>query len=169
MHICCTFMHMTNKMILDKKNRDFFRIVAKASFCNPFSTESLELNCKIAKGKFDSGEILIKKAVSNVRQRLGDISNKSELNWKIFEGEDRELIRIALLYDAYHKCVKEFDELIANQIGADHDLCTVPFANNILIFLRQSGFSAEEARLNFAFFFQLRRAWLTFVAQYFYL
>jgi len=152
-------MRMGNKMILDKKNRDFFRVVAKSSFSNPFGTESLELNCKIAKGKYDSGDILIKKAVSNVRQRLDNISNKSELNWKVFEGEDRELIRIALLYDAYHKCVNEFDELIANQIGADHDLCNVPFANCILIFLRQSGFSAEEARLNFAFFFQLRRAW----------
>ena len=57
-------MCMYGKTVLDKKSRAFFRIVAKAAFCNPFALESLELNSKIAKGKYDAGDILNKKAIS---------------------------------------------------------------------------------------------------------
>jgi DNA-binding NtrC family response regulator len=147
------------QMKLDKKNKDFFHIVSKAAFSNPFEIESFELTSKIAEGKYDYGDILIKKAVANVRQKLDNISTKGELNWKLFSSKDRELIRIALLYDAYHKCINKFDALIAKQVGEGHESCSVPFATSILQFLRQSGFSADEARLNFAFFYQLRRAW----------
>ena len=146
-------------MILDKKNRDFFRIVAKAAFSNPFEEESFELTCKMAKGQYDAGDILIKKATANVRERLDNISTDGELNWKTFTGEDRELIRIALLYDAYHRCINEFDTLIIKQVEASNVSCSVPFAKGTLNFLNQRGFSPEEARHNFAFFYQLRRAW----------
>ena len=61
---------MDNKMILDKRNRDFFRIVAKAAFSNPFEEESFELTCKMAKGKYDAGDILIKKAKGLPNQSL---------------------------------------------------------------------------------------------------
>ena len=156
----CTFCGHMQKIKLDKNNRDFFRLVSKVAFCNPFEAESFELTCKIAEGKHDSGEILIKKAVDNVRQRLDNISSaKGNINWKNFSGEDRELIRIALLYDTYHKCLNEFDALIVHQVEANSDSCSVPFAKEILKFLRQIGFSGSEALLNFAFFYQLRRAW----------
>ena len=150
---------MAGKKKLDNKSRDFFRIVAKAAFSNPFGAESLELNCKIAGGKYDAGDILNKKIVANVRQRLKNISTEGELNWKTFTGEDRDIIRIALLYDAYHRCINEFDTLIVKQIEASNVPCSVPFAKHTLNFLRQRGFSTEEARHNFAFFYQLRRAW----------
>ena len=150
---------MADRIILDKKSREFFRIVAKAAFCNPFGTEYLELDCKIAGGKYDAGNILSKKVIANVRQRLQKISTNGKPNWKTFAGEDRELIRIALLYDAFHRCIKEFDKLIVKQIEAGHVPCTVAFAEDSLKFLRQRGFSTEEARHNFAFFYQLRRAW----------
>jgi DNA-binding NtrC family response regulator len=152
-------MCVADKIILDKKDREFFRIVAKAAFSNPFGAESLELNCKIAEGKYDAGDILNKKIVANVRQRLKNISTEGELNWKTFTGEDREIIRIALLHDAYHRYINEFDTLIVKQIEASNVPCSVPFAKDTLNFLRQRGFSTEEARHNFAFFYQLRRAW----------
>ena len=152
-------MCMADKTVLDKKSRDFFRIVAKAAFCNPFAVESLKLNSKIAKGKYDAGDILNKKAISNVRQKLHNISAGEKLDWRTFAGEDQELIRIALLYDVYYDCIKEFDTLIAQQVAAGNEPCSVPFAKDTLAFLRQSGFSAEDAKHNFAFFYQLRRAW----------
>ena len=67
-------MCVADKIILDKKDREFFRIVAKAAFSNPFGAESLELNCKIAEGRYDAGDILNRKIVANVRQRLKNIS-----------------------------------------------------------------------------------------------
>ena len=152
-------MCMIDTVMLDKKSREFFRNVAKAAFSNPFGTESFELDCKIAEGKYDPGDILSKKIIANVKQRLHNVSTKGKLNWKNFAGEDRELIRIALLHEAYHRYIKEFDKLIVKQIEAGHVPCTVPFAKDTLSFLRQRGFSTEEARRNFAFFYQLRRAW----------
>jgi transcriptional regulator with AAA-type ATPase domain len=150
---------MTDKAILDKENREFFIIVAKAAFSNPFGAESLELDCKIAEGEYDPGEILNRKILSNVRQRLHNISIKGKLDWKTFVGEEREIIRIALLYDAFHRFMEDFDKLIAKQIEAGHGPCNVPFAKDLLKLLRERGFSPEEARHNFAFFYQLRRAW----------
>jgi len=144
---------------LDNDNREFFRIVAKIAFANAFGEEPLELASKIAGGKYDAKDIIYKKVLDNVRQRLQEISTKENLNWKLFTGEDRELIRIALLYDAFHRCFTKFDKLIVKQIESSQIPCSVPFASDILDFLRQSGFSAEESRHNFAFFYQLRRAW----------
>ncbi len=152
-------MCMAGKRALDKNSRDFFRIVAKAAFSNPFGVEYLGLHYKIAEGKYDNDDILYKKVITNVRQRLKNISTGGELNWKLFSGEDRELVRITLLYDAFYECIKEFDTLIAQQVAAGNNPCSVPFAKDTLKSLHQRGFNTEEAKHNFAFFYQLRRAW----------
>jgi DNA-binding NtrC family response regulator len=150
---------MVGRITLDKKSREFFSIVAKSAFCNPFGTESLELDYKVAGRKYDADDILKKKIITNVRHRLHKISTRGKLNWRNFAGNDGELIRIALLFDAFYRCINEFDTLIAKQIEAGHTPCSVPFAKDILKLLRERGFSTEEARHNFAFFYQLRRAW----------
>ena len=111
---------MADKMILDKENREFFRIVAKAAFSNPFGVESLELDYKIAEGKYDSGEILDKKVITNVRQKLHNIAPREKLNWKNFTGDDVGLIRITLLFDTFYRCIKDFDTLIVKQIEHGH-------------------------------------------------
>jgi hypothetical protein len=38
---------MTGKIVLDNNSREFFRIVAKAAFSNPFGAESMELDYKL--------------------------------------------------------------------------------------------------------------------------
>ena len=150
---------MAGKIILENKSREFFRIVAKAAFSNPFGAESMELDYKIAGEKYDSGDLLRKKVISIVRQKLHHISPEEKLNWKNFTGDDGGLIRMALLFDTYYRCIKDFDALIVKQIEHGHTPCPVPFAKEILKLLRERGFSVEEARHNFAFFYQLRRAW----------
>ena len=150
---------MAVRVNIDNKNREFFRTVAKAAFSNPFGAESLELHYKIAEGKYDTLDILNKKIIVNIRKRLHEISTEGKLNWKTFTGEDRELIRITLLFDVFYGCINDFDSLIIKQIASGHDPCSVPFAKDTFKLLCQRGFNVEEAQHYFAFFYQLRRAW----------
>ncbi len=135
---------MANRESLDNKSREFFRTVSKAAFSNPFGAESNDI---------------LNKKISNVRKRLHDISTEGKLDWRTFAGEDRELIRIALLFDVFYGCINEFDTLIKKQIASGHVPCPVPFAKETFRLLCERGFSAEEARHYFAFYYQLRRAW----------
>jgi len=150
---------MTSRITLDKNSRDFFRIVAKIAFSNPFGTEALQLAYQIAGGQYEAGVILRDKVNDRVRQRLEKATAKGGKNWKAYTGEDQEIIRIAQLHSVYNICSKDFDNLIVSQIKAGPSPCPVPFAKDILTLLRQQGFSAKEALLYFAFFYQLRRAW----------
>ncbi|MFW2368302.1 MAG: sigma 54-interacting transcriptional regulator [Desulforhopalus sp.] len=150
---------MRNKIFLDGTERDFFRLVSKLTFSNPFEAGTFDLACRIAGGRFRSRDLLNKKLILSIRQKLDDIVFKRSKTWKDFSGEDRELIRVASLYDAYHGCMTDFDELIIQQIDRTVDLCTVPFAHKTLSLLYQRGFEADQALQYFAFYYQLRRAW----------
>jgi len=150
---------MATKNKLDAKDRDFFRIVAKSAFGNPFGAESLQLSNTIAGGEYEDDEIRTEKVCARVKQRVEKITGKGKFTWKHFTGEDQELVRVALLYDSYHRCFIEFDILIIKQTQAGHPPCPVPFATDTLSLLRKRGFSKEEALRYFGFFYQLRRAW----------
>jgi transcriptional regulator with AAA-type ATPase domain len=150
---------MTAIIKLDKKDRDFFCNVHSVAFCNPFETKSLELYLKIAGDKKDSDYILREKVAAAVSEKLKKISTKGNLNWQFLAGEESEYLRMAILYDAYHKYFDEFEMLIVNQIAADNVPCSVPFAQDALSYLHQNGFSKKEALHYFAFFYQLARAW----------
>jgi len=67
-------------------------------------------------------------------------------------------VQSALLFDVYYRFIGAFDRLILQQIDAGDAPCPVPFAGEVLTLLRRRGFSAEESRRFFAFFYQMRRA-----------
>jgi len=144
---------------LNACDRDFFRIVAKSAFSNPFGSESLQLRDIIAGGACEDNDLQTKKVCSRIRQRLEVVTGNGKYAWKSFVNEDQELIRTALLYDTYHRCFKDFDLLIIKQIKTGDASCPVPFAKDILSLLRKRGFSAEEALRYFGFYYQLRRSW----------
>jgi len=150
---------MPKRIKLDQSDREFFRIVAVVAFCNPFKSETLELYCKIAGGKYDGNEILRKKTITSVQERLHKISTKGKINWKDFDGEDRDNLRMSILYIVYYKYIKEFALFIDKQVATGNVSCPVPFANRALKYLQKNYFSNEEALHNFAFFYQLARAW----------
>jgi DNA-binding NtrC family response regulator len=144
---------------LHTSERDFFRLVSNLAFSNPFETDTFELAYRIAGGRYRSREILNKKLNAAIREKLEESVFRKRISWKDFSGEDRELIRVASLYDTYHNCMAEFDDLILQQIEKGVDSCTVPFAQKTLSLLYQRGFAAEQALQYFAFYYQLRRAW----------
>ncbi|MEJ2134011.1 MAG: sigma 54-interacting transcriptional regulator [Desulfofustis sp.] len=82
-----------------------------------------------------------------------------KLTWKHFSGEDRYLIRHALMHESYYRCFSKFDELILKQIKEDLFDHPVSFAEEILSLMRSRGFSADDSLRYFGLFYQLRRAW----------
>jgi hypothetical protein len=150
---------MNKKNILNGQDRDFFRLVSRLSFGNPFETDTLDLAYEIAGGQYRAREVLNKHLAERVRQRLTAVVLEDGLSWRAFSGEDKELIRVALLYDTYHNCHDDFDSLILQQIEAGESPCNVPFAEQILSLLNQREFDSEQSLRYFEFFYQLRRAW----------
>ena len=150
---------MLGKYELSGADRDFFRIVTESVFSNPFATETYHLACAIAGGDYKPGDVLNQKMVTALRQRLEKVTEDNCIPWKQFSGEDRELIRVAVLYDTYHHCFNDFDQLISKQIDKGAEPCEVPFAKDNLSLLHQRKFKPEESLRYFAFYYQLRRAW----------
>jgi len=104
------------KEIFDCCRQDFFRLVSRLTFSNPFEADTFELAYKTVGGRFRSKATLNKKLIAAIEERLEEKIPSKKISWKDFSGEDRELIRVALLYDVYHNCMAEFDELILQQI-----------------------------------------------------
>jgi DNA-binding NtrC family response regulator len=75
-----------------------------------------------------------------------------------YRGDDRELMRLAFLFEVYHQVFERLDECIEAQVKAGDTPVPVPFARDALALLAARGFSSEEARRFFGIFFQIRRA-----------
>ena len=150
---------MKREKQLSGKDRDFLRLVSQLVFINPFETERERVAHRIVGRKYKSREILNKHLGSRVRQKLDRVVFEPRRSWRDYQGEDQELVRIALLYDVYHNSHAEFDDLINRQVDSSSEAQNVHFADRILSLLEQRAFSSEQALRYFEYFYQLRRAW----------
>ncbi|NNF45822.1 MAG: sigma-54-dependent Fis family transcriptional regulator [Desulfofustis sp.] len=149
---------MTSILSLKQNEREYFRILTEFAFRNPFEKKSLVLAYRLAEGEFPAGEQLRSQVFGKISQKIAQVTDHGRYNWKDFSGEDRNLVRNALLHDSYDRCYSQFDDLILKQITKEQSGPTVPFAGETLRMLRQRGFSEEDSRRYFSFFYQLRRA-----------
>ena len=89
--------------------RELLQQVSRAVFANPFGDERWELDGVLGQTAPDADDVL-ERAVARARQlreRLGSAAD--------YEGETAELLRHALLFDAFHRFADEFDGLIEQQ------------------------------------------------------
>src|SRR5258705_11819618 len=139
---------MATSQHLTPDQRDFLTLVTRAAACNPFSDEFAELQVKIIGGK---GTSLVERWNEELRKLQAD----GFTSFKQAEGEDREILRYACLYEIYHRYVSAFDELIAAQIEAGERSLPVAFAGKALSLFARRGFAADEARRHFAIMCQI--------------
>ncbi|MCP4252328.1 MAG: sigma-54-dependent Fis family transcriptional regulator [Candidatus Scalindua sp.] len=158
-YVCIMYIYcMVKEIVLDPEEKSFFLILKETAFINPFSSRRQELNRKLAGIKNLSGEPLLRKMICSVATRMKQVESEERDNLKLYTGEDREMMRVALLFDIYHRFIDDFELLIKEQIKVGDTTCTVPFSTKVLTLLRRKGFKAGEALHYFAFFYQLRRA-----------
>src|SRR5882672_259442 len=146
-------------MKLTPTQREFLTLVTRAASCNPFSDEFAELQLKIAGCPAStSQEQQFKLMTERWNEQLHKLQAAGVTGFKPAEGEDREILRYACLYEIYHRYLGAFDDLIVEQIEAGERSVPVPFAGKALTLFARRGFTPEEARRHFAIMYQVRRA-----------
>jgi hypothetical protein len=148
---------MARTLALNLSDRNFWRMIAEATFANPFSDQRYELDRRIA-GRFEGESQRVEFLKNAVCDRVERLQQNGRAHLRHFRGAEREAMRNGFLFEVYHRFYAEFDGLIAQQIAAGDTLCPVPFADDALALLKQRGFTAEEALRFFGIFYQLRRA-----------
>ncbi len=144
---------------LTKASKDFFSLVAKAAFENPFSHQRAEIDRKIS-GQ-PAGALwrdIVPEAVGQVADRIKKLDAAGPAKIQDFKPADRDMIEQVFLFDVFHQFIKQFDELIAHQINADAESIPVPFAKKALSLLTKRGFTQPIASRYFSLFYQIRRA-----------
>lgn len=150
---------MSKTIKLSGEDKDFFRLVADAAFSNPFSDERAEMDLKIigpSARRRDDDRIL--KLMETVANRVAALDAAGLGDVHRFADEDREIVQIAFLFDAFHQWIDAFDQLILDQIKTGDTPLPVPFASSARALMTRRGFSAEAFGHYFAMFYQLRRA-----------
>jgi DNA-binding NtrC family response regulator len=152
---------MVTKLAIRPEEKEFFLALKETAFINPFSPKRQELNRKIVgttETKNLSGDKLLRKMINSASERIKQIESEKRADLRFYTGEEREMMRVALLFDTYYRFIDNFEALIKEQSKVGDDPCHVPFANEVLKLLKQRGFNTEQSLHYFAFFYQLKRA-----------
>ena len=151
---------MLPKPKLSAEQCEFLSLVAQAAFSNPFSDDFDALQLKIAgcDAAVPQPE-RIKLTVERWNDQLHKLHMAGVANYKQIEGDEREILRNAFLYEIYHRFLGAYDQLIADQLAAGERSVPVPFVGKALKLFARRGFDAEQARRYFAIFYQIRRAY----------
>lgn len=144
---------------LSARDRRFFELVSRATFCNPFSDRRTELDLRIADCSPDTPyEERIDRVIASVAEEVRKLERAGRADLRIYRGEDRYVVQNAFLFDVYHRVSDRLDELILREIASGHERRPLPFARDTLATLTGRGFSVPEAHRFFAMFYQVRRA-----------
>src|SRR3954447_8310549 len=100
---------------LDVADSDFWRMIAEATFANPFSDQRYELDRQIA-GHFEGENERVELLKSAVCDRAERLVQNGRAHLRHFRGPEREVMRNGFLFEVYHRFYAEFDALIARQV-----------------------------------------------------
>jgi DNA-binding NtrC family response regulator len=147
------------KKKLSSESRHFFHLLAQAATTNPFSDDYLDLQLRIAGCEASAPlDERLKRMVARVAQKVRDLEAEGCADINDFRSEDRELLRRAFLFDAYHQFLPLLDRHIGEQSKGGDKPLPVPFYGEVFTKLCGKGFSAAEARFYLAVFYQICRA-----------
>jgi DNA-binding NtrC family response regulator len=151
---------MAASATLDPTDREFFGVVAQIAFCNPFTEHRLELDAKILGHQTgESPEDHLDEFTALITARVEKLEARGLADVRRYAGAERELVRTMFLFETYHRCCRDFDQLIIDQVKLGPSSAPVKFAGAALRQMRQRGIGAAEATRYFAIFYQLRRAY----------
>jgi transcriptional regulator with AAA-type ATPase domain len=144
---------MKNKAVLKKEDRNFFSLVVKAIYMNPFLDERQEVLFQISPRWYDDQTI-----APELNERISRLERKGLSKIKHFKEEDAQLMMHAYLYQEYVRFFPDFEKLVQSQTRRRDTVVNVPFANKLITRLLSRGFSEKESIRYFALFYQIMRA-----------
>ena len=133
--------------------------MSEAAASNPFGDRYLEILQTIAgcDASADSLDCLARME-RRVHDRVRRLEAEDAASVQPFEGDERQIVRDALLFDIYWHFMASFDDLIERQLDAGERSLPVPFARDVLNALSRRGFASDEALRYLAIGYQIRRA-----------
>jgi DNA-binding NtrC family response regulator len=143
---------------LDPADREFFTLVSRAAFVNPFSDERNVLDARIAETDAEGPE-LIARLVAKLESKLAVLEARGDLSPELFAPDDWRKIEHAVLFEAFHRFVEPLDELIELQLAAGSESLPVPFASDLLRRVARRGTTGERGVRALSLIWQLRRAY----------
>jgi len=147
------------KKTLSTSTREFFHLLSEAATTNPFSDAYMNLQLKIAGcERAVSQEKLMECMAARVAEKVQKLEADNCADISRFGGGDRELLRRAFLFDAYHQFLPLLDRHVGDQSKAGDNPIPVRFHRDIFAVLCGRGFSREEAVFYLAIFYQVCRA-----------
>ncbi len=144
---------MQGKAELDSDDRNFFSLVFKSIYMNPFGDERDKILSQISPRWYQNRTI-----VPELNERIGGLERKGLRQIQHFTEEDGRLMMHAYLYQEYRSFFSDFQKLIQKQMQQRGSTVTVPFAKQLIAQLQSRGFSEEECLRYLTLFFQLSRA-----------
>lgn len=144
---------MKSKAVLNTEDRNFFSLVVKSIYLNPFLDERQEVLFQISPRWYRDRTI-----GPELNDRIGRLDGKGLSKIQHFKEEDDQLMMHAYLYHEYVRFFPDFEKLVQSQMQRRDTVVNVPFANKLITRLLSRGFSENESIRYFALFYQLMRA-----------
>jgi DNA-binding NtrC family response regulator len=144
---------MQKKATLKEEERNFFSLVVKSIYMNPFCDERMEFLCQISPRFLQDRTI-----TPELNEHISRLDKKGFSSIQHFKGKDSRIMMQAYLYQEFFRFGPDFEKLILDQIQQTNKSLTVPFAQKLITRLRTRGFTEEECVRYFAFLYQLHRA-----------
>lgn len=151
---------MGARLALSDAEREFFGLVAKAAFTNPFGAEREAVDRRISGLGVGTDRERQSAAVARaVAARVGELEAQGRATPTDYAEADARLLRTTMLFHVFHEHVPAFDALIGRQAEAGAEPSLVPFARTAIGRLSDRGFTRETAARYLGLFYQLRRAY----------
>jgi transcriptional regulator with PAS, ATPase and Fis domain len=147
---------------LGSEDRNFFDLVVRSIYMNPFSEERHRIYSEISTEydkDLDMREFYLKQYAPIVNKHIAQLEQKGEAQLDLFKEEDRYLLAHVFLFQEYNQLVPDLDKIIMDQLDRRDSAVSVPFAEELISRLGLRGFSKEESLRYLAYFFQRRRAY----------
>ncbi len=139
--------------------REFFSRVALSAFTNPFSDEREQADRETMGGAPSAGfDEVLESLLTELAQRLNSLAQAGRVDCSQYSGAEQEALSISILFLVFHQNTGHFDTLIQRQIAMEGESSPAPFAGKVFQRLQEYGFTAAEAALYVAMFYQVRRA-----------
>jgi DNA-binding NtrC family response regulator len=144
---------MKSKAVLNTEDRNFFSLVVKSIYLNPFLDERQEVLFQISPRWYRDRTI-----APELNERIGQLEGKGLFKGQHFKEEDAQLMMHAYLYQEYVRFFSDFEKLVQSQMLRRDIVVNVPFADKLITRLFSRGFSEKESIRYFALFYQIMRA-----------